>query len=196
MDSRQSVVSNRLVTLAVQHPTIHTHVYWCVSAPRRGRGTEFVLSLSSVPHANVLCSVIIRVHFIPAFLALEVFAVAVAVVRKATVRPRTPLGCVVRLNLLHGDPLFRGFVGDVLKQASERPDVVPLRLWKPLSNVAQLLERDYVAVVFDGFRDDLIMTARRKPATLGLSLTHKSYRRSSWNLWPRCRAVHEAGELM
>jgi len=48
-----------------------------------------------------------------------------------------------RLDLLHGDSLFRGFVGDVVKQASERPDVVPLRLWKPLSNVAQVLERDY-----------------------------------------------------
>ncbi len=50
-----------------------------------------------------------------------------------------------RLDLLYGDPLFRGFVGDVFKQASERPDVVPLRVWKPLSNIAQLLERDYVA---------------------------------------------------
>jgi len=114
------------------------------------------LSLPSVPHANILCGVVIRVHFIPTLLALELFALAVAVVRKATVRPRTALGCMVRLDLLHGDPLFRGFVGDVFRQASERPDVVPLRVRKPLSNVAQLLERDYVAVVFDSFRDEFV----------------------------------------
>ena len=55
---------------------------------------------------------------------------------------------MVRLDLLHGDPLFRRFVGDVFKQASERPDVVPLGVWKSLSNVAQVLERDHVTVVF------------------------------------------------
>ena len=88
-----------------------------------------------VSHPDILRCVIIRVHFVAALLALELSAVAVAVVRKATVRPRTALGCVVRLDLLYGDSLFRRFVGDVFKQASERPDVVPLRVWKSLTDV-------------------------------------------------------------
>ena len=134
MDSRQSVVSKRLVTLAVQRPTIHTHVYWCVSVPRLGRGTEFVFSLSSVPHANILCGVVIRVHLVPALLALEVVSVAVAVVRKPTVRPRTALGRMIRLNLLHGDVFFWCLVGDVLEQASKRPHVVPFRLRKSIAD--------------------------------------------------------------
>ena len=60
---------------------------------------------------------------------------------------------MVRHDLLHGDALFGRSVGDVLVEASERPGVVALRLRKPLSNVGQLLERDNVTVVFDGFRD-------------------------------------------
>jgi len=83
-------------------------------------------------------------------------AVAVAVVGKATARPRAALGCVVRLLLLHGDSLFSGFAGDMLKQASKRPYMVPIRLRKPLSNIAQVLGRDHVAVVFDGFRDEFV----------------------------------------
>jgi hypothetical protein len=63
---------------------------------------------------------------------------------------------MARLDLLHGDPLFRGFVEDVFEQASERPDVVPRRVWKPISNVAQVLERDHIAVVFDGSRDEFV----------------------------------------
>jgi hypothetical protein len=34
--------------------------------------------------------------------------------------------------------------------------MVPLCLWKSLSNIAQVLEREYVAVVFDGFRDEFV----------------------------------------
>ena len=89
MDSQQSVTGNRLVTLAVHRPTIYTHVYWCVSAPRRGRGPESMSSLPGVQQPDVLRGVIIRVHPVPALLALEVFSVAVVVVGEATVRPRT-----------------------------------------------------------------------------------------------------------
>ena len=36
VDSRESVASNRLATLAVQYPAIHTHIYWYVSFPDSG----------------------------------------------------------------------------------------------------------------------------------------------------------------
>ena len=72
------------------------------------------------------------------------------------VRPRTALGRVLRLDLFHGHSAFRGFVGDVLVQASKRPDVVPRRLRKPFSNVGYVLEHNYVAVVFDSFRDEFV----------------------------------------
>jgi hypothetical protein len=63
---------------------------------------------------------------------------------------------VVWLDLFHSDALFGGFVLNVVEQASKCPDMVPLCLWKSLSNIAQVLEREYVAVVFDGFRDEFI----------------------------------------
>jgi hypothetical protein len=85
-----------------------------------------------------------------------VFPVAVVVVREPTVHPRTALRRVVRLDLLYGDAALRRFVRDVLEQATERPDVVPLRVRKSLSNVSQILEHDNVAVVFDGFRNEFV----------------------------------------
>ena len=126
MDSRRSRPSNSLEPVAVQHPIIRTHVYWCVSVPRRGRGTESVPSLSSVPERDVLRAIIIRVHLVPALRTTEVFAVAVLLVGEPTVRPRAPLARVVRRDLHHRDAAFRRFVRNVLVQASERPEVVPL----------------------------------------------------------------------
>jgi len=130
VDSRQSVASNRLVTPAVQRSTIYTHVYLCVSVPRLGRGTE---SVSAFERTGARCS---SPRCNPRSLrtrtsGTQSVLLAVVRVRKPTVCPRTTLGRVVRLDLFHGDTLFRGFVRDILKQASERPDVVPFSLRKP-----------------------------------------------------------------
>jgi hypothetical protein len=115
-----------------------------------------VYPLPSIPQPDILRCVVIRVHFVPALLALELFTVTVRFVREPTIQPRTALGRVVRRDLFNGDTAFWCFVLDVLVQAPERPDMLPLRLSKPLSNVGQILEHDNVAVVFDGFRDDFI----------------------------------------
>ncbi len=144
------------MTLGVQHPTIYTHVYWCVSAPRRGRGTESGVSLSSIPQPDVFRRIVVRVNLVAALLAVEVFAVAVVAVCEPAVRPRTALGRVVRRNLLHRDAAFRGLVLDVLEQTTERSDVVPLRVREALANIGQLFKHDYVTVVFDGFCDDFV----------------------------------------
>jgi len=90
-----------------------------------------VCPLSSVPEPDVLRRVVIRVHFCTRTSGTQSVLLAVVRVRKPTVCPRTTLGRVVRLDLFHGDTLFRGFVRDILKQASERPDVVPFSLRKP-----------------------------------------------------------------
>jgi hypothetical protein len=91
--------------------------------------------LSSVPHTDVLRSIVVRVHFVPALLALEVLSVAVVFVREPTIHSRTALTRIVRLNLLHEDTLLRRFVLNVLEQASKRSNMMPLRMGKPLSNV-------------------------------------------------------------
>ena len=56
----------------------------------------------------------------------------------------------------HGDALLGRFVLNVLDEASERPDVVPLRLRKPLAYIGQVLEHDYVAVVLDSFLNNFV----------------------------------------
>ena len=63
---------------------------------------------------------------------------------------------MIRLDFLHGYTAFRSLVLNVFVQSSERPYVVPLRVWKPLSNIGQLLEHDHVTIVFDGLRNDLV----------------------------------------
>ena len=144
------------MTLAVQHPTIYTHVYWYVSAPRRGRRTESVVSLSNIPQPDVFRRIVVRVDLVAALLAVEVFAVAVAVVREPTIRPRTALGRMVRRDLLRRDAAFWSFVLDVLVETPKRPDVVPLCVREALADIGQLFKHDYVTVVFDGFRDDFV----------------------------------------
>lgn len=93
--------------------------------------------VSGVPQPDILRTIVIRVHLVATLQTTEVFSVAVVLVREPTIRPRTALRRVrvVRVELLHRDTPLRRFVLDVLVEASERPKVVPLRVWKPLSNV-------------------------------------------------------------
>jgi|GEM_PF-7088064 len=60
------------------------------------------------------------------------------------------------LDLFNRDPAFWSLVLDVLDKAAKRPHVMPVCLRQSLSNIRQLLEHDHVAVVFDGFSDDLV----------------------------------------
>ena len=128
----------------------------CVSAPRLGRGTEAVSLFPGVSHPDILRCIVVRVDLVAALLALKMFAVAVVVVNEPTIRSGTALGRMVRLNLFDGDATLRSFVLDMLEQPTKRPDMMPLRLWQPLSNIGQILEYDYITIVFDGFHGDLI----------------------------------------
>ena len=65
MDSQRSTVGGWPIAVAVQHPTIYMHVYWRVCAPRRGRGTQAVLSLPHVPQPDVFCAVVVCVELDP-----------------------------------------------------------------------------------------------------------------------------------
>ena len=69
----------------------------------------------NVPCPDILRSVVIRVHFVPALLATELFSVTVVVVREPAVRPRTAGRRVVWLDLFHRDTPFRCLVGDILE---------------------------------------------------------------------------------
>ena len=86
---------------------------------------------------------------VAAILTLEVLTVAVVVVSKPT--GRTPLRGVPWVYLDGFDALLSGFVFDVLVEVTERPQMVPRRLWDVLTDVGQVLEYDMRAVVFDGF---------------------------------------------
>ena len=103
-----------------------------------------MLSLAGVPYPDILRGVVIRVHFVAALLAPELFTVTVVVVRKPTVRSRTALRRMVRPNLFDRDTTFWCLVFDVLIEPSKCPDMVPFRLWQPLTNVSQILEYDYL----------------------------------------------------
>ena len=126
---------------------MYTHVYWCVCAPRRGRGTQSVVSLPHISEPDVFRAVVVRVDLVPAFQTLELLTVAVVFVGEATVGVRTPLARVVRLDLLNHDTAVWSFVLDVLDETTERPDVMPVCVWQSLSNVCQVLEYDYIALV-------------------------------------------------
>jgi hypothetical protein len=148
-------LSNRSIAVAVQRPTIHTHVYWCVCAPRRGRGTQAVLSLPQIPQADVFRAIVVRIDFVPT-LALELLAVAVVFVGKPTVGVRTPLAGVAGGNQFNRDSPFWCFVFDVLDKTAKCPDMMPVSVWQPLSNIGQILKHDHIAVMFNGFRDNVV----------------------------------------
>lgn len=57
---------------------------------------------------------------------------------------------MVRCDWLYGTTAFRG-LGEGVLEASKRPDVHPLRVWKPLSNLWRVREQDNVPAVFGGF---------------------------------------------
>lgn len=94
---------------------------------------------------------------IPALQALEILAVAVVLVRKAT--RRTPLGRVVRRDLHGFNTVFHRLVLDVLEQSSERPDVLPRRLRDVLADMREVLEDDMRTAVSDGFFDEFVRYA-------------------------------------
>ena len=80
MDSRQSTVGGWPIAVAVQRPTMYTHVYWCVCVPRRGRGTQSVLSLAHVPQADVFRAVVVSVDLISAVQTLELLTITIILV--------------------------------------------------------------------------------------------------------------------
>lgn len=77
-------------------------------------------SLSSVPQSDVFRSVVVGIHFVAALCTTELFAVAIVLMCEPTVRPRTALGRVVRLDLFDRHTMNRGFVLDVFEESPVR----------------------------------------------------------------------------
>jgi len=63
---------------------------------------------------------------------------------------------MIRLDLFNFDTAFWRFVLDILEETTERPHMMPVRVRQSFPNVCQILEYDYIAVVFDGFRDEFV----------------------------------------
>lgn len=124
---RQSVSSNRLVT--PRRSTFHRlHARLLVRLRLPTWARNGVCVFASERTASRCRDVVVRIHFVPTLLALEVFFMELGLMCEPAIHPRTALRGVIWADLLHGNTLFRGFLLDVLEQASERPDVVPLRL--------------------------------------------------------------------
>jgi len=99
-----------------------------------GAGTESVC-LSSVPEPDVLRRVVIRVHFVPALLALKVFSLAVVRVRKPTVCREQRWDVWFGSTCSTETPCSGALYETYSNRRPER-DVVPFSLRKPLSNVS------------------------------------------------------------
>jgi hypothetical protein len=108
--------------------TIQAHVYGCASI-------VCVLPTPEILQTDVLCRVIVGVILVAAIQTLEVLSVAVVIVGKST--GRTPLRGVPQVHLDSFDTLLSGFVFDVLVEATERPQMVPRRLWHVRTNVGR-----------------------------------------------------------
>ncbi len=110
-----------------------------------------MLSLPNIPQSGVFPAVVVGIDFVPTLQTLELLAVAVILVGEATVSVRTPLARVIWFDLFNCHTVFWCFVLDALDKTAEGPHMMPVSLRQSLTDIGQVLEHDYVAVMCNGF---------------------------------------------
>lgn len=161
-------------------------VYGCASARRPLRRAEIL-------QTDILRRVIVGIHFIAALLETEPL-LCLAVLTERCSALGTPLARVRRVYLFDREVANLDFVLGVRKQTAERPCVELLGVRYPITNLSQVLKRNCITAVLNGFRNEFFRDGVEE--VIVASRLGSSDRLDSFVIRPRSTLLKRAWPLL